>query len=244
MSADIGTPGVPGKKAKVVVKPPDSPNSRTRAALAAIAEKGMNMVTRILVLVMAAGLLMPPALPAASPDVDDAVQAINEQLESAGDPQEKARLYCFRARNYAESGDLKQAQDDYLRALNASYEGWILNELGLFMYKIGEFEKAYNVSTRVLNDFPHLKKEAAKLQSQAKKKWEEDYLKNNPPTITLDGVSDPHRVTRHDLINRQKSGINQTKKKSSSAGKPISEHWGKHPATKHIPVPTRKPVDY
>jgi len=56
-----------------------------------------------------------------------------------------------------------------LRALRASYEGWILNELVFFMYNIGEFENAYKVSTRVLNDFPHLKEEATKLQIQAKK---------------------------------------------------------------------------
>jgi tetratricopeptide (TPR) repeat protein len=206
---------------------------------------GLNMITRLLVLVILTGLLkIPPVTLAATSNIEDVADVINKQLESTSDPKTIAKLYCFRARSYAEQGDLKKAKNDYLRALEASYEGWILNELGFFMFNIGEFEKAYNVSTRVINDFPHLQEEATKLQLQAKKKWEEEYLKNNPPTIELDSVPDPHRVTRHDLLNQQNKGSNQKKTKSSSPGKPISEHWGKHPATKHIPVPERKRMDY
>ncbi len=202
------------------------------------------MIIRLVVLAILTGLLRPPISAAAASDIDDVVKEITKQLASTGDPQAQAKLYCFRARNYAQNGDSERAQNDYLRALNASYEGWILNELGFFMFKIGEFEKAYNVSTRVLSDFPHLKQEAAKLRSLAKKKWEEDYLKNNPPTITLDSVPDPHRITRHDLIDQRKNGTQNKKQQPEISTEPISTHWGKHPATKHIPVPERKRLEY
>lgn len=202
---------------------------------------------RLLIFTIFIGPFCIPYLSASESDFQIQVNQINEQLAAVKEPKAKAKLYTYRARSYAKSGNREQAKNDYLAALNASYEGWILNELGYFMFNIGEFEKAYNVSTRILNDFPHLKTEATKLQLQAKKKWEEEFLKNNPPTITIDTVPDPNRKTRHDVMNQKSKGTgsySSRKKSSGKSSKPISEHWGKHPATKHIPVPERKSLDY
>jgi len=188
-----------------------------------------------------------PYLSASESDFQIKINLINEQLSAVKEPKAKAKLYAYRARSYAKSGNREQAINDYLTALNAAYEGWILNELGYFMFNIGEFEKAYNVSTRILNDFPYLKTEATKLQLQAKKKWEEEFLKNNPPTITLDTAPDPNRKTRNDLMNQKSRGngsYRSSRKSSGKSSKPISEHWGNHPATKHIPVPERRSLDY
>lgn len=74
-----------------------------------------------------------------------------------------------------------------------------------------------------------------KLKTQSKNKWEEEYLKNNPPTITIDTVPDPYRVTRHDMIQqtetsqrRKKSGGKQTNESNKSGYK----YWETHPKTK------------
>jgi tetratricopeptide (TPR) repeat protein len=132
------------------------------------------------------------------------IKTISQQLSTIDAPKQRAKLLCYRARNYYKVGDQKKAKEDYFKALNTSYEGWILNELGYFMYKTGEFEKAYNIADRVITDFPHFNEEANKLKSQARKAWEEDYLKKNPPLITLDSAPDPNRKTRHDVIRQTK----------------------------------------
>lgn len=205
------------------------------------------MISRILVFACLIGLADAPVIDAAPTDYQALVTMIDEQLQSADDPKEKARLYCYRARNQAKSGDVQKATDDYLAALNASYEGWILHELGQFMYKTGQYEKAYNVSVRVLNDFPYLKDEASLLKERSKRKWEEQELINNPPTITLDAVPDPNRVTRHDLIKQAETGRGSQKGSRTQSGqsaKPVYKYWGRHPATKHIPEPQQKHIDY
>ena len=192
------------------------------------------------------GLLDNPSLEASSTNQQEMIKAITDQLTTVHDPKEKAKLYCYRARNYAKAGEQAKAIEDYFKAINASYDGWILNELGYFMYNSGEYEKAYNVANKVMTDFPQFKKEAAKLKTQAKTKWDEEYLKNNPPTITIDTAPDPDRVTRQDLINKTKTSqgaINSSKAQTSNSSKPVSKHWGKHPATKHIPVPKQRNYD-
>jgi tetratricopeptide (TPR) repeat protein len=137
----------------------------------------------------------------AAPDMpQDMIDGINKQLAITDAPKQRAKLFCYRARNHYKAGDQKKAKDDYFKALNTSYEGWILHELGHFMYQTGEFEKAYNIADRVIADFPQFNEEAHKLKKQARQKWEEDYLKNNPPNITLDSAPDPYRQTRHDVI--------------------------------------------
>lgn len=205
------------------------------------------MIARILILTMLFGFshLRDATLLSADTQTSDTIKTINHQLQAADNKKERARLYCYRARNYAESGDNEQAKNDYLAALNSSYEGWILNELGYFMYKTGQYEKAYNVAVRVLKDFPYLQKEAGRLKTQAKQKWEEEYLKNNPPTISIDSRPDPNRVSRHDLIRQGEAEKTYNGgRKGDQSSKPISEHWGKHPATKNIPVPKQRNYDF
>jgi tetratricopeptide (TPR) repeat protein len=207
----------------------------------------LNMVTRLLILALLLGLFAVPRLIASSPDSQAMLTMINGQLESTHDPKGKAKLYCYRARNYAKSGDLDKAKDDYLTALNSSYEGWILQELGLFMYTTGQYEKAYNVSVKVLKDFPYLKNEASKLKMQSKNKWDEEYLENNPPTITLDTVPDPNRLTRHGLIKQaetRQGAQNSSKTQSGQSAKPVYKYWGTHPKTKNIPEPKQRNFDY
>jgi hypothetical protein len=116
--------------------------------------------------------------------------------------------------------------------MNTSYEGWILNELGYFMYKLGEYEKAYNVADKVLTDFPHFEKKATELKKLAKVKWDEEYLKANPPTITIDTAPDPNRVTRHDLVRQSEvkhsTSSNTHTYKGSSSKKNNSGGGGSH----------------
>lgn len=167
-----------------------------------------------------------PLKTSAATNQDKKIDALNLQLDATTNPKEKAKLYCYRARNYEKSGNTEEAKKDYFRALNTSYDGWILNELGYFMYKHGEYEKAYNISLKVIDDFPHLKKEAEPLKIKAKKMWDDVYSKENPPTIIMDSEPDSHRVTRHDLIRQSEqnyrtavpAGSTQTAKPNRSTG--------------------------
>ncbi len=205
------------------------------------------MIARLLVLMIVVGLLPFPALHASSSDTQKLVEAINTELESTDDPKSRAKLYCYRARNHTKSGDHEKAKDDYLKALNTSYEGWILKELGYFMYKLGEYEKAYNVSVKLLNDFPYLEQEAKKLKIQSKKKWQEEYTENNPPTITIDTVPDPNRVTRHDMIKQTETSRrtkNSDGRQTNKSNKSGYKYWETHPKTKNIPVPKQRNLDY
>lgn len=187
------------------------------------------MPLRLMLLFLFFGLLDNPSLEASSRNQQEMIKAITDQLTIVHDPKEKAKLYCYRARNYAKAGEQAKAKEDYFKAINTSYDGWILNELGYFMYKSGEYEKAYNVANRVLTDFPQFNKEATKLKNQAKVKWNEEALKANPPTITIDTAPDPNRVTRHDLVKQQKArqsasssiepnNVSSTNSKSSNSG--------------------------
>lgn len=190
------------------------------------------MALRLLFLIFLVGLLHTPTLQASSSTPQDMIKVINDQLTTVDNPKEKAKLYCYRARNNAKAGNQEKAKDDYLKAINTSYEGWILNELGHFMYKNGEFEKAYNVAEKVLVDFPQFKKEATKLKKQAKVKWDENYLKAHPPTITIDTDPDPNRVSRHDLVRQSGAGQSTTNNtqtyKGSSSTKNNSNGSGSH----------------
>lgn len=209
----------------------------------------MNVKSILFITGFALSVLIPAnALP--SPTLEEQITTINSQLETAANPKDTAKLYCYRARNYAKSGKIKEAKSDYFKALNTSYDGWILNELGYFMYKNGDYEKAYNISLKVLGDFPHLEKEAEYLKNQAKKMWDEEYKKKNPPTIIMDSEPDPSRVTRHDLIQQspQKSGSNtyapptaKTKKtKSSSSGGSHIGGYGTNSAFRKNYIESRK----
>lgn len=131
-------------------------------------------------------------------DVQKTIDMITDQLETAGSDIDKAKLYCFRARNYHKLGEKDKAENDYLAALSNNYAGWLLVEYGFFLYHNEEYEKSYAVALKVLEDFPYLKADAKKLGSQSRDKYEEKYYEENPPTIVMNTVVDPNRKTRHD----------------------------------------------
>lgn len=205
------------------------------------------MIVRAVFLLIVVELMGIHTIMASSLDIQENVKVINSQLESAKDPKIKAKLYCYRARNYTKSGEMEKAEDDYLAALNSSYEGWILSEFGYFMYKSGQYEKAYNISLRLLEDFTYLKDKASKLKKESKKRWEEEYLKNNPPNITIVTEPDPNRVTRHNLIKQQQAGkgVQQSGgKRPGKSSESTYKYWGSHPKTKNIPEPKQRSLDF
>lgn len=133
-------------------------------------------------------------------DPEEIISLLDNQIENAPNDTERSKYYCFRARNYTKIRDLDKAEQDYLAALDYAYSGWILNEYSYFLYRVGEYERAYRAAARVEQDFPHLKSEAGKIKKKAKSKYQEEYNAAHPPTILLDSKVDPNRVTRHDLI--------------------------------------------
>ena len=133
-------------------------------------------------------------------DIQGIISTLDKQIHNSTSPDEKARLYCYQARNYTKLNRIDEARSCYIKALNSSHTGWLLNEYGYFLYNNGMYELAYAASQKVLRDFPHLSKEATSLQNMAFAKYEEEYYIKNPPTIVMDTKVDPNRVSRHDLI--------------------------------------------
>jgi Tfp pilus assembly protein PilF len=127
---------------------------------------------------------------------------LDKQIESAPTDAEKAKLCCFKARNHLNNKNLVETEQGYLEALDYSYTGWILNEYSRFLFRTGEYERAYRAASKVAEDFPQFEREAESIKRKAKQAYEKEYLEANPPTIIMNTKVDPNRVTRHDLIRR------------------------------------------
>ena len=151
-------------------------------------------------------LLCSLASPLQARDTPESIQSIlatlDKQIRESVSPDEKAKLYCFQARNYTKLNRIEEARNSYIQALNTSHTGWLLNEYGYFLYRNGMYELAYMASQKVLKDFPHLSKEATILQDKSFAGYKEEYYEKNPPTIIMDTQADPRRVSRHDLIQK------------------------------------------
>ncbi len=142
---------------------------------------------------------------AAAEDYQAIIDMLDEQIESATTDVEKAKLCCFKARNHLNNNKLDETEQDYLEALDYSYTGWILNEYSRFLYRIGEYERAYRAATKVEEDFPQFDKEAKSIKKKAKSEYQKEYLDAHPPTIIMNTVVDPNRLTRHDMIRRARA---------------------------------------
>ena len=135
-------------------------------------------------------------------DIQGIIASLDEQIASSSDGEEKAKLCCYRARNFLKLKERDKAEQDYLEALDYAYSGWILHEYSYFLYHSREYKRAYRAAQKVLEDFPQFKKSATKLKKMARAKYQEEYNVANPPTIIMDTEVDPNRVTRHDLIRK------------------------------------------
>lgn len=162
---------------------------------------------------------------AAQTSNSDIIIGISTEIKNESDLQKLAKLYCFRARQYAKQKDSANAESDYLTALGHDMVGWILNEFGYFLYHDGQYEKAYKVAIKTNSDFPQLSKDSNKLKSLAKAKYQEEYYKKNPPTIVIDTVPNYNRKTRFDVKReqQQKVAAQQSQNVISSQCK---EKWG------------------
>ena len=162
--------------------------------------------------------------PAVAEDYQAIIDMLDSQIESATTDVEKAKLCCFKARNHLNNNKLDETEQGYLEALDYSYTGWILNEYSRFLYRTGEYERAYRAASKVAEDFPQFEKEAQSIKRKAKEEYQKEYLEANPPTIIMNTKVDPNRVTRHDLIRR--AGVrNQTvipSKKSISSSRRVT----------------------
>jgi len=169
-------------------------------------------------------------------NIQGIIDSLDEQIASSASADEKATLCCYRARNYVKLKDIDQAEQDYLEALEHAYSGWILHEYSYFLYRTGEYERAYRASLKVLEDFPQFEKSATKLKRMAFTKSQEEYNSVNPPTIIMNTEVDPHRVTRHDLIRKlgpqKEATIFKTDLNRSSSSRSSSTKTRKSSTTK------------
>ncbi len=85
----------------------------------------------------------------AKQDTQAIIDMLDKQIEMAVTDQEKAKLCCYKARNLRKLNQPDMAEQDYLEALELANTGWILSEYSNFLYKTGEFERAYKAALRV-----------------------------------------------------------------------------------------------
>lgn len=178
------------------------------------------MAARVLFTFFLYGIFTVSSHALAKQDTLDIIDMLDKQIEMAVTDQEKAKLCCYKARNHRKLNQPDMAEQDYLEALELAYTGWILNEYSDFLYKTGEFERAYKAASKVIEDFPHLQEEASVTRDKAKAKYEEEYLAAHPPTIIMDTVIDPNRITRHDLIRKQNASRRVSIVKTSTVSPP------------------------
>lgn len=161
-------------------------------------------------------ILLPLQSKASQEDSQVVIEELTKLVETANSKEELAKLYCFRARHYLKIGEKEKANEDYHKALENNYKGWILNEYGFFLYRSKEYGKAYNTAIMVLEDFPYLAKDAKKLGKMSRIKYEEKYYEENPPLIVMNTKVDPNRKTRHDYRKPQKNQVINFNKLRSS----------------------------
>ena len=178
------------------------------------------MTGKVLLTCFFFGVLVVSSHASTEQDTKAIIDMIDKQIDMAETDKEKAKLCCYKARNHRKLNQPDLAEQDYLEALELAYTGWILNEYSNFLYKAGEYERAYKAASKVIEDFPHLHKEASITRDKAKAKYDEEYLAAHPPTIILDSVVDPNRVTRHDLIRKQNASRRARVVKTSSVSIP------------------------
>lgn len=157
--------------------------------------------------------------------VAGSIEDLTIQIATTTNKSELSKLYTYRARAYTKAQQKDFANKDYLKALGYNYAGWLMNEYGYFLYKKGDYKRAYVVSKKSVEDFPHTSRDALKLQQKAKKKYDIEYKRNNPETIVVNEQNlKRNQVTKYDLNkNKQPQKMRLIKAKnpppkSSSSG--------------------------
>lgn len=196
----------------------------------------VQIVCVVIVLLLGAGV----SGQAVQEDIEGVIRLLDDQVASAESDEERAKFCCFRARNYRKLKETDQAEQDYLEALDYDYAGWILNEYGYFLYRNGEYERAYRAAYRLNEDFPHFQDSALKLKNMARVKYQEAYNAANPPTIIMNSEVDPYRVTRHDLIRSQGQGQAKLFKTDLKKSSPSKRYTAKASAKKTKKSSTKK----
>lgn len=133
------------------------------------------------------------------------IDILTKQISSTTNTKELARLHCHRARHHANLDNPEAAETDYVKALGYDMAGWIVLDYGNFLYRDGQYEKSYKLAYNLNKKFSGFDKEARALYEKAKAKYDEEYLKANPPTIIMDTVPNYAYKSRVQLINEVKA---------------------------------------
>ncbi|BDD88735.1 hypothetical protein [Desulfofustis limnaeus] len=138
-------------------------------------------------------------------DREEIINELTRLIQQTTSKEKLANYYCHRARNHTKLGNMEQAEADYISAIGNSYVGWLISEFGEFLFFTKQYEKAYNLSHKLEDDFPHFAKQANTLKKKAKEKYDEEYYKENPPTIVIDTVPNYAYKSRIQVINEVKA---------------------------------------
>ncbi len=128
------------------------------------------------------------------------IEQLGLEIEQANDNISKSSFFIFRARQYTRIKKYDLALADYNQALELNHQGWIHLERSHFLLAEKKYALAYEDARAAKKEVPTLTREADKVIDTAVAEIRKQYEADNPPTIIMDTVVDPHRKTRFDVM--------------------------------------------
>jgi len=136
---------------------------------------------------------------------------INTKLDNTSEPEEKAKLYLYRARYLVKTKQYDEAIKDYDVALELDHQSWIHLERARIYLIIKNYDFAHSDAFAAKAENPALSSEADFIINKAAKELEKIQNMENPEDIVLDRDVDPYRKSRFDVA--RELGLNHTNQK-------------------------------
>lgn len=131
------------------------------------------------------------------------INKLGLEIRQAQNTVAKSTFHIYRARQYTQIQEWKEALEDYNQALELNHQGWIHLERSSFLMAMGKYELAYEDAKAAKNEVPTLTQEADKLIEASVTALRKRYEAENPLTIIMDNAVDPDRKSRFDVMREQ-----------------------------------------
>ncbi len=131
------------------------------------------------------------------------IDDIEAQLEKASSPEERSRLYMFRARNYAKGGNYDKILESYDHAIRLNHRGWIHLERARFFLANKKYALAEEEATAAKEETSTLQSQADSIIRKTQRELEKIYLAEHPPEIIFDTRADTTRKSRFDYMRKR-----------------------------------------
>ncbi len=160
------------------------------------------------------------------------ITMISQDIKQESDHSKKSTLHIYRARQYCKINKLKEALDDYTKALDLDHKGWIHLERSQLLMIMEEYELAYEDANAAKVEVPTLAPEAEKIIAEAVAIVRKRYEEENPETIIMNTPVDQYRRTRFDVMREQGLFAAKSGNYSSSSSKKSTKKTQKKTASK------------